>query len=1080
MRSLLYKFIFSGILLVSINLQAQCPEGQMGVFITVHTVNSGPQVSWELVDADGVVLAEIPTGTYASNFTYDAYPEVCLDDDATYTFNTFDSGNNGWGPGAWYAVSTLCGGDEILIDNNGNQPSGSGNTESFDVPEINSSCDCFSVSFETTSASTATAPDGSATAIVYGGVGVIEYAWDGIVGSDVLSGLVPGDYSFEATDEEGCTVSGMVEVQGPSIFMGNLGTIEACTGYFYDSGGANNIYGLGQNYTVTLCSGEPLTSTALTFHDFDLGNNTTFTVYDGNSTAAPILYLYNSNGDPDPTIIQATSTNTSGCLTVSFSSPFGNSSGAGWWAEIDCQFPCQDFDVTLLANDPINADNEIEVCYELELEAVTNYFDNNVFYDQSDETSTFEWAFIDGDVTQFGQEVMQPYTIDEMGSTALTLTVTDENGCFEILEFTVINENPEIITSIIPPLETQICPGTVVQVGSGNIDPSTGEVLPFVDPIEWDFLTPPPGVIEYADPIYLPDGSGVSYTTEMFFGVFDENAVLAADGFVEICMEIEHSYLGDLDATITGPDGTEVTLFTQSGGGTWLGNAIDNNSDEVPGDCWEYCWSMDADFGTFGNSGGNTMTAPNGGQAMISGIYTPQGDFSNFTGESANGVWTLTITDNLFIDNGFICSWAVELVAELANSVPGDTIIPEVLSYSWLGTPEPGSVLTYDDYGITVQPTAVGTHTYEMSVIDNFGCEYNEEFTLDVWGAPQAAADDVIFCIDECNISVGNVPPAGGVWSWSGGPSGAGVDFAPSATDLNPTVTVSALGNYSFVFTDLECGNMDSQQINFVNIEPTIAPPAVQYCTYEVDLFVDNASANGGIWQVVDQPLHSTVDLTATGLNDLEVAVDEFGTYQLSYTIDVCNTSDTVNVNFAQVAPQIFSEELIECQMETGLSVTSQGLDVGWGQQNGPSVAYFSDPFDIYTTVEIEEYGEYTLSYSACDTTVYFNVLFMCDLVLPNVISPNGDSQNENMFVKRLTTEFYSHSNMSIYNRWGQEVYHNGNYGLDGTWWKGTDSHEDNLLPDGVYYYVLVVANKVTKEEEVYTGSVHLFAEETF
>ena len=114
--------------------------------------------------------------------------------------------------------------------------------------------------------------------------------------------------------------------------------------------------------------------------------------------------------------------------------------------------------------------------------------------------------------------------------------------------------------------------------------------------------------------------------------------------------------------------------------------------------------------------------------------------------------------------------------------------------------------------------------------------------------------------------------------------------------------------------------------------------------------------------------------------------------------------------------------------------------------------------------------------YTGCDTSVLFNVLFMCDLEIPNIISPNDDTYGNNLFtIEDLTHEFYSYSNMSIYNRWGDEVYKNGHYGLDGTWWDGKVTHQYDELTTGVYFYVLKVGNKVTKEEDVYKGVVSIF-----
>ena len=64
--------------------------------------------------------------------------------------------------------------------------------------------------------------------------------------------------------------------------------------------------------------------------------------------------------------------------------------------------------------------------------------------------------------------------------------------------------------------------------------------------------------------------------------------------------------------------------------------------------------------------------------------------------------------------------------------------------------------------------------------------------------------------------------------------------------------------------------------------------------------------------------------------------------------------------------------------------------------------------------------------------------------MIPNVITPNGDGLNDKFDL--LNREFYAPVTITIYNRWGQEVYHSANYQGD---WPQDDS------VDGVYYYRL-------------------------
>ena len=48
------------------------------------------------------------------------------------------------------------------------------------------------------------------------------------------------------------------------------------------------------------------------------------------------------------------------------------------------------------------------------------------------------------------------------------------------------------------------------------------------------------------------------------------------------------------------------------------------------------------------------------------------------------------------------------------------------------------------------------------------------------------------------------------------------------------------------------------------------------------------------------------------------------------------------------------------------------------------------------------------------------------EIQIPNVITPNGDGQNELLVFQKL--EYYPNSKIEIYNRWGIKLYQNNNY----------------------------------------------------
>jgi hypothetical protein len=62
-----------------------------------------------------------------------------------------------------------------------------------------------------------------------------------------------------------------------------------------------------------------------------------------------------------------------------------------------------------------------------------------------------------------------------------------------------------------------------------------------------------------------------------------------------------------------------------------------------------------------------------------------------------------------------------------------------------------------------------------------------------------------------------------------------------------------------------------------------------------------------------------------------------------------------------------------------------------------------------------------------------------------------------------VNLERHPNSGLTIFNRWGQEVYSTANYQND---WNGKGVH------DGVYYYILVLTDG--SEPADYTGFVHV------
>lgn len=115
------------------------------------------------------------------------------------------------------------------------------------------------------------------------------------------------------------------------ILMQN-GSITACEGNFFDTGGANGNYLNNELLTLTITPSTPNSALQVNFSQFATEAGFDFlTIFDGNSTASPEIGEF--SGTTSPGII--TSTASDGSLTFVFDSD-GSVSGAGWAATLSC------------------------------------------------------------------------------------------------------------------------------------------------------------------------------------------------------------------------------------------------------------------------------------------------------------------------------------------------------------------------------------------------------------------------------------------------------------------------------------------------------------------------------------------------------------------------------------------------------------------------------------------------------------------------------------------------------------------------------------------------------------------------
>lgn len=107
--------------------------------------------------------------------------------------------------------------------------------------------------------------------------------------------------------------------------------------------------------------------------------------------------------------------------------------------------------------------------------------------------------------------------------------------------------------------------------------------------------------------------------------------------------------------------------------------------------------------------------------------------------------------------------------------------------------------------------------------------------------------------------------------------------------------------------------------------------------------------------------------------------------------------------------------------------------------------------------------------------SAYVKVYNQCPLMTPNVITMNGDGNNDAFIIDNLDN--FDRVSLTVVDRWGITVYHNDNYKND---WKGTDV-SGKQLTEGVYFFTVTPESEKFDYDDVkrtkYTmhGFVHLY-----
>ena len=458
---------------------------------------------------------------------------------------------------------------------------------------------------------------------------------------------------------------------------------------------------------------------------------------------------------------------------------------------------CQAISASIVTAPAYDADTILRICPNT---LVT--FTGIAVFGTSGAGATYDWK-INNDDGGWSATTTMAYNFTLSGVYVVDFIPTDAAGCIPA------DCNSRIVVHVAPKpsfdgtaLPDSICQGVPLSLSAAGF--GMGEVTTVITPDSPSYECAPP----ISDTTFLPDGSGVSYSTSINVECFTPCDTLEdGDQILGICMIMEHSYLGDLDWTITCPSGLVATIKQYpGGGGTYLGGAVDDGS-LIPGIGAEYCFSDLATRGTMlaELALGTTVTAGvPAWNSMAPGSYKPFQSFDNLIGCPLNGDWTITVTDHLGIDNGYIFGWWIDFDF---TEVPEYQFHTEIVSFNWDG---PAEIFPGTPY--TIIPEDTGVLCYTLTVLDNFGCEFDTTLCTFSKSFPSPGMDSsASICPSFGTVNLfdylGGEPELGGFWT------GTGV----TATGLlNPAAVPPGLYVYTYVISNTFC---DTQATVTMTIE---------------------------------------------------------------------------------------------------------------------------------------------------------------------------------------------------------------------------------------------------------------------
>jgi len=255
----------------------------------------------------------------------------------------------------------------------------------------------------------------------------------------------------------------------------------------------------------------------------------------------------------------------------------------------------------------------------------------------------------------------------------------------------------------------------------------------------------------------------------------------------------------------------------------------------------------------------------------------------------------------------------------------------------------------------------------------------------------------------------------------------------------DPNGTPYALSDMGAFFSDTAIITINSADTSFYPLSflPQINNPVTNYLTDTLNWMPVSGSftANGGEKFITFIYNNSQLHIKITG-NPTE---NEDGAF---YYID--------DVSVIELPDSAAGENTTICTGDSAQlgKIAESGFTYSWYPTTGLSNSASSQPWA--KPAQTTTYYVSVQDSAGCSSTDAVTVT-VCQVQIPNVITPNNDGKNDAFYIENLPAQ----STLLIFNRWGNTVYHSLNY---------QNNWEAENVSAGTYYYLLTLPDGTVKK----------------